>query len=271
MRSPSDANAAACFPVRQTTNGATRFAKGWRPTPASRAGPIRPRMLGVPQPQRSPETNHSWPCRKLRGRVRTRLRCAAGRPPAGMAPTGSWHLGPWRLARLRNQQATDDGCCRGSGALRWGNAANGGGGARSGAAGPRRRVAATLRRWARVDDACRGQRNQRHHGQRRHSGRRYRVLSQFHAFRSMGPSQREQRRLARCRWVHAVRTADRAGRREHAAGGRLERRAELRVGGAAGGTTWLICDRAREVTFVHPPTTTPSSRTAAAAARSPGR
>jgi hypothetical protein len=63
---------------------------------------------------------------------------------AGMAPTGSWHLGPWRLARLRNQQATDDGCCRGSGALRCGNAANGGGGTRSGAAGPRRRVASTL-------------------------------------------------------------------------------------------------------------------------------
>ena len=81
---------------------------------------------------------------KFRSRVRTRLRCAAGRSPAGMAPTGSWHLGPWRLARLRNQQATDDGCCRGSDALRWGNAANGGGDARSGAAGPRRRVASTL-------------------------------------------------------------------------------------------------------------------------------
>ena len=73
---------------------------------------------------------------ETRSRVRTRLRCAAGRSPAGMAPTGSWHLGPWRPARLRNQQATDDGCCRGSGALRRGNAANGGGGARSGAAGP---------------------------------------------------------------------------------------------------------------------------------------
>ena len=83
--------------------------------------------------------------RKFRSRVRTRLRCAAGRSPAGMAPTASWHLGPWRLARLSDQQATDDGCCRGSGALRWGNAANGGRGARSGAAGPRRRVASTLR------------------------------------------------------------------------------------------------------------------------------
>jgi len=39
----------------------------------------------------------------------------------------------------------DAGCSRGRGALRCGNAANGGGGARSGAAGPRRRVASTLR------------------------------------------------------------------------------------------------------------------------------
>ena len=94
----------------------------------------------------SQEANRSRPSSEIsKLRVRTRLRCAAGRSPAGMAPTGSWHLGPWRLARLRNQQATDDGCCRGSGALRWGNAANGGGGARSGAAGPRRRVASTLR------------------------------------------------------------------------------------------------------------------------------
>ena len=83
--------------------------------------------------------------RKFRSRVRARLRCAAGRSPAGMAPTGSWHLGPWRLARLSNQPATHDRCCGGSGALRWGNAANDGGGARSGAAGPRRRVASTLR------------------------------------------------------------------------------------------------------------------------------
>src|SRR5215472_16812335 len=52
------------------------------------------------------------------------LRCAARRSPAGMAPAGSWHLGPWRLARLRKQQAADDGWCRGSGALRCGNAAN---------------------------------------------------------------------------------------------------------------------------------------------------
>jgi hypothetical protein len=84
-------------------------------------------------------------CRKFRSRVRTRLRCAAGRSPAGMAPTASCHLGPWRLARLSNEQATDEGCCRGSGALRRGNAANGGGSARSGAAGPRRGVASTLR------------------------------------------------------------------------------------------------------------------------------
>ena len=51
MRWPSGANAAACFPARRTTNGATRFAKGLPPTPASRPGPIRPRMPTVPQRQ----------------------------------------------------------------------------------------------------------------------------------------------------------------------------------------------------------------------------
>jgi hypothetical protein len=56
--------------------------------------------------------------------------------------------GPWRLARLGNRQAADDECCRGSGTLRCGNAANGEEDARSGAAGPRRRAAPTLRRWA---------------------------------------------------------------------------------------------------------------------------
>jgi hypothetical protein len=53
---------------------------------------------------------------KFRSRVRTRLRCAARRSHAGMAPAASWHLGPWRLARLSNQQATDDGAYRRSGA-----------------------------------------------------------------------------------------------------------------------------------------------------------
>ena len=37
MRWPSGANAAAGFPARRTTNGATRFAKGLPPTPASPA------------------------------------------------------------------------------------------------------------------------------------------------------------------------------------------------------------------------------------------
>jgi hypothetical protein len=36
----------------------------------------------------------------------------------------------------------------------------------------------------------------------------------------------------------------------HPAGGRLERHAELRVGGAAGGATRLICDRSRELVRV---------------------
>ena len=54
--------------------------------------------------------------RKFRSCLRARLRCAAGRSNAGMAPTASCHLGPWRLARLGNQQATDDGCCQGGGA-----------------------------------------------------------------------------------------------------------------------------------------------------------
>jgi hypothetical protein len=128
-----------------------------------------------------------------------------------------------RLARLRHQHASDDGRCRGSGALRRGDAANGGGSARSSAAGRRRRVASTLCRWARADDACRGQRDQRHHRQRRHSGGRYCVFSQFHPFRSLGPSRSQRRRLARCRWVHTVRTGDRTARRDDPAGGGLER------------------------------------------------
>src|SRR5258708_4765881 len=66
----------------------------------------------------------------------------------------------------------------------------------------------------------------------------------------MGPSQRQRRRLARCRWVHTVRTGYRAARRDHPAGGRLERHSELRVGGAAGGTTWLLYYRSRELIAV---------------------
>src|SRR5258707_897410 len=92
--------------------------------PGSAAGPVS--WGGSTSPRRCP------PCRsvssrrrriadvlrrKFRSRLRTRLRCAAGRSPAGMASTSSRRLGPWRLARLRNPQATDDGCCQGSGAL----------------------------------------------------------------------------------------------------------------------------------------------------------
>src|SRR5258708_26368584 len=66
----------------------------------------------------------------------------------------------------------------------------------------------------------------------------------------MGPSQRQRRRLARCRWVRTVRTGYRAARRDHTAEGRLERHAELRVGGAAGGTTWLLYYRSRELIAV---------------------
>src|SRR5262245_39884188 len=63
----------------------------------------------------------------------------------------------------------------------------------------------------------------------------------------MGPSQRQQRRFARCRWGHTVRTSYRGARRDPPAGGRLERHSEPRVGGAAGGTSWLIHDRSPEL------------------------
>src|SRR5262249_54177043 len=66
----------------------------------------------------------------------------------------------------------------------------------------------------------------------------------------MGPSQRRQRRLALCRWVHTLRAGYSAARRDHPAGGRLERHSELRVGGAAGGTSWLLCYRSRELISV---------------------
>ena len=62
-----------------------------------------------------------------------------------------------------------------------------------------------------------------------------------------GRLERQRRRLARCRWVHTVRAGYRAARRDHPAGGRLERHSELRVGGAAGSAPRLICDRAREL------------------------
>src|SRR6185295_1196897 len=51
--------------------------------------------------------------------------------------------------------------------------------------------------------------------------------------------------LARFRWVHTVRARYRAARRDHPAGGRLERHPELRVGGAPGSAPRLICDRTR--------------------------
>jgi hypothetical protein len=44
---------AVCFLARPTTNGATRLTKGLPPTPASRPGPIPPRMPTVPQHQHS--------------------------------------------------------------------------------------------------------------------------------------------------------------------------------------------------------------------------
>src|SRR5262245_17734549 len=53
------------FPARRTTNGATRFAKGLPPTPASRPGPIRLRMPTVPQRQRSQEANRSRPSSEI--------------------------------------------------------------------------------------------------------------------------------------------------------------------------------------------------------------
>src|SRR5690242_87673 len=66
----------------------------------------------------------------------------------------------------------------------------------------------------------------------------------------MGPAQRQQRRLALCRWVHSLRAGYWAARRDHPAGRRLERHSELRVGGAASGTTWLVYYRSREVISV---------------------
>src|SRR5258708_29470288 len=66
----------------------------------------------------------------------------------------------------------------------------------------------------------------------------------------MGPSKRRWRRLALGRWVHTVRTGYRAARRDHPEGGRLERHSELRVGGAAGGTAWILYHRSRELISV---------------------
>src|SRR5207244_10596164 len=88
---------------------------------------------------------------------------------------------------------------------------------------------------------------QRHPRQRRHSGGRYRVLSQFHAVRSVGPPRGQRRGLALCRWGHAVRARYRAARRRHPAGRRLERHGERGMGRATGGTTWLIYYRSRKV------------------------
>jgi hypothetical protein len=55
----ANAVADAIFPAPRTTSGATRFAKGSPPTPASRPGPIRPRMPTVPQQQHLQEANRS--------------------------------------------------------------------------------------------------------------------------------------------------------------------------------------------------------------------
>jgi hypothetical protein len=82
--------------------------------------------------------------------------------------------------------------------------------------------------------------------QRRHSGGRYRVSSQFHPFRLMGPSQRQRRRLPRCRWVHTVRTGYGVARR-HAAGRRLERHAERGLARPTGGARWLFYHPSRVI------------------------
>jgi len=63
VETPPDA--AACFPARRTTNGATRFAKGLPPTPASRPGPIRPRMPTVPQRRHSQEAKRRRPSSEI--------------------------------------------------------------------------------------------------------------------------------------------------------------------------------------------------------------
>ena len=60
----------------------------------------------------------------------------------------------------------------------------------------------------------------------------------------------QTRCLAFRRWGHTVRTGYRAARRDHLAGRRLERHSELRLGGAAGGTAWLLCCCSRELISV---------------------
>src|SRR5262249_40405250 len=68
----------------------------------------------------------------------------------------------------------------------------------------------------------------------------------------MGPPRGQRRRLARFRWGHTVCTGYRNARRDHPEWGRLECHSELRVGGAAGCTTWLLYYRSREVIcFTH--------------------
>src|SRR5215218_8170103 len=66
----------------------------------------------------------------------------------------------------------------------------------------------------------------------------------------MGPTHCRRRRFARCRWGHTVRPGYQAARRDHSAGGRLERYSELRVGGAAGNPTWVIRYRSRELIWL---------------------
>ena len=64
-----------------------------------------------------------------------------------------------------------------------------------------------------------------------------------------GRLEAERRRLARCRWIHVVRASYGAARRDRPPRRWLERHAELRVGRATGGATWLVCHSSREVVF----------------------
>src|SRR5690348_15142092 len=66
----------------------------------------------------------------------------------------------------------------------------------------------------------------------------------------MGPPRGQRRRLAFYRCIHTVRARYRSARRDYFAGGRLERHSQLRLGGAAGGATWLLCCRSRELISV---------------------
>jgi hypothetical protein len=80
-----------------------------------------------------------------------------------------------------------------------------------------------------------------------HSGRRYRVLSRFHSFGSMGSSRTPTTASCALRWDDPLRTGDPAARRDPSAGRRLEHHAERGMGRATSGAGWLIHHRAREM------------------------